>query len=939
MASRPSWALQTRLQMTSSPRAVSTRYIVTILSLSPTHSLHALQIDRLLDRVTSSTLLEDRRDACRHLKSLSRKYRKEVGAIGIPALIQILEHDRADCETIGYALETLCNITNREQFEEELENPQVSETIGEQFTEMFIKDAPNVALVLSYLEEFDFKVRWPAVRLLTTLLDFKPKELQEIVLVSPMGISKLMDLLSDSREIIRNDALILLIHLTKGNANIQKIVAFENAFDRLFDVCRDEGASDGGIVVEDCLILMLRLLKNNSSNQQFFKEGSFVHRLAQMFVMQWEVEESDWTPQKVSNVQCMLQIVRALVYPSNTQQIVTSCQDVMKTSGLLETLCNILMSSRVPAEVLTETINTVGEIVRGNATNQTLFSHVMAPSNPPRQAIVLLLMSMVNEKQPLPLRCAVLYCFQCFLYRNEAGQSALVQTLLPTSADVSHSTQGQWLCHGLFSPDPLTNWFSASALMYGLVENPAQKEQLLRVLLAPAVGQEPVSLLHQCCVLLQQCRDVHSKVGLLMLLSEWLSHCPVAVKSFLGAKNSVAYLIAQVGGANEHDEAECLVQGLCAFIMGLCIQFNDNSEANYRREDLCQLIVKRISTEAFQRKLGEVSKHEGYTRAGKQPQIWMNSKHDVLLDFEFCKLFKALETVLTKTVAGFASGGPAESEMDVSAVVHQYKGIIREQDGRITGLEQRLGESDAQRAELERRLVEMQAVQSQYQDQNILLRAQLSAATDLVTSQQKIAGLQVQDGGGMNSDSEASVIRAENERLTRDLELIRGNLREASEKLVENGREMEKLRKDQEDLLELLTDQDTKMSAYRRQLRSYGAAIEPSDDEEEEEDVASKDEVDEKPESNAESVSQQQPFNYQLPMEQQPQVPLFHVPPSQPTVQYNYQMHSPPHPPPSTEQQQPQQQSLPDGSGAVNLLNTYFESKAALQNGDIFNLK
>lgn len=231
---------------------------------------------------------------------MSRKYRKEVGAIGIPALIQILEQDRADAEIIGYALETLCNVTNREQFEEELENPQVCATIGEQFTEMFIKDAPNVALVLSYLEEFDFRVRWPAIRLLTTLLDFKPKELQEIVLVSPMGISKLMDLLSDTREIIRNDALILLIHLTKGNANIQKIVAFESAFDRLFDVVRDEGCSDGGIVVEDCLILMLRLLKNNSSNQQFFKEGSFIHRLAQMFVMQWEVEdEADWTPQKV----------------------------------------------------------------------------------------------------------------------------------------------------------------------------------------------------------------------------------------------------------------------------------------------------------------------------------------------------------------------------------------------------------------------------------------------------------------------------------------------------------------------------------------------------------------------------------------------------------------------------------------------------------------
>lgn len=67
-----------------------------------------------------------------------------------------------------------------------------------------------------------------------------------MVLVSPMGLSKLMDLLSDSREVIRNDVLLLLIQLTKGNANIQKIVAFENAFDRIFDVVKDEGLADGG---------------------------------------------------------------------------------------------------------------------------------------------------------------------------------------------------------------------------------------------------------------------------------------------------------------------------------------------------------------------------------------------------------------------------------------------------------------------------------------------------------------------------------------------------------------------------------------------------------------------------------------------------------------------------------------------------------------------
>lgn len=55
------------------------------------------------------------------------------------------------------------------------------------------------------LQEYDFYVRWLIVKLLIILLINKGKDLQEVIFVSFMGVFKLMDLLFDSREIIRND--------------------------------------------------------------------------------------------------------------------------------------------------------------------------------------------------------------------------------------------------------------------------------------------------------------------------------------------------------------------------------------------------------------------------------------------------------------------------------------------------------------------------------------------------------------------------------------------------------------------------------------------------------------------------------------------------------------------------------------------------------------
>ncbi|KAF6139134.1 hypothetical protein GIB67_009977 [Kingdonia uniflora] len=58
-----------------------------------------------------------------------------------------------------------------------------------------------------------------------------------------------MDMLMDC-EVIRSEALLLLTFLTREAEEIQKIVVFEGAFEKIFSIIKEEGGSEGGGVVQ-----------------------------------------------------------------------------------------------------------------------------------------------------------------------------------------------------------------------------------------------------------------------------------------------------------------------------------------------------------------------------------------------------------------------------------------------------------------------------------------------------------------------------------------------------------------------------------------------------------------------------------------------------------------------------------------------------------------
>ena len=179
-------------------------------------------------------------------------------------------------------------------------------------------------MALSFLDEEDFYVRYHAVQLLTAVSAHRPHVVREAVMSSPTGVGRLMDAMLE-REVIRNETLLLLISLTRGSEDLRKIVAFEGAFERCFNIIREEGAADGGIIVQDCLELCTNLLRGSPSNQSFFREADGLVAKLPEFLRADAVPapptasyKQPMPAQKAANLLCAVELVTMLVSDGET---------------------------------------------------------------------------------------------------------------------------------------------------------------------------------------------------------------------------------------------------------------------------------------------------------------------------------------------------------------------------------------------------------------------------------------------------------------------------------------------------------------------------------------------------------------------------------------------------------------------------------------------
>ncbi|KAN0062668.1 Vesicle-mediated ER to Golgi transport protein [Thecaphora frezii] len=490
--------------------------------------------ERLTEADKNDAPLEDRRAAVLALKGLSRDHTRLVGEKALPALLISLQRDAKDEELARALIEcciTLCEVPpagaepNPRQAAVRRKQQPAGPPPGLANTDIFLSEpGPLHALLPLLAPDRAFYTRFASLQLLGSLLRNRPAKVQDHVLVAPGGCGAVLECLAEgagsSAEIVRNEALLLLPHLVHGNADIQKLVAFEGAFEKLLDVCAVEGRIEGGVIVQDALEGLESLLRYNVSNQNLFRETLSIPMLApllfyppppppnagafgeQQFAKQLEAFSfQDWDQQKLLNAKLVVGIIGMLIGGQGEGR--KANQAALLQSGVTKCLAELALASTAPASLKAQSLHVLASLLRESRANQDQLSalHVfpvrevprepagealdaagdaatpLRPSGeyaptpepsytrlPARPAVAALISTAVDGAGTaggLGLRAAALACFEAYVADNVDARLGIISTMTSPPEDNPNEQN-----------DDDRPFSAGSALLEGLIQNP-----------------------------------------------------------------------------------------------------------------------------------------------------------------------------------------------------------------------------------------------------------------------------------------------------------------------------------------------------------------------------------------------------------------------------------------------------------------------------------
>lgn len=591
----------------------------------------------LSGRLNSATLLEDRRAAILGLRSFAKDYPASVASGALRSLIGSLSKDGEDVDTVKVVLETLLMLFNPNQ-----NSPEASEDIALWLADEFTQRQENVTLLLDFLETNDFYSRLYSLQLLSAVLSARADRTEACVFAAPLGISSLVAVLEDRREAARNEAVSLLTYLTPTSPDIQKAVAFQGAYQRIFTIIFAEGGLiEGDRIVEDCLVLLVNLLRLNPSNQYTFREEGYVAQLSQLlkstYAIGKEAEEvAQWAQQQGNrNTYALLAIVRLFLSAAEKETALN--QKAFWQHGVSYHALQLAFSQTADLSIRAEALAVCAEMIRDNREIQEAFAQLQVPTVVPTDvngvngktngiSVTLVyvidglldLTLTVTSLQLFDLRMAACECLKAyfqnhdeirlhFLHRAIEGYNSgsdetanVLTTLLQPTASASS--------------DPYRHWFASVVLFHLLHENDDTSEPKAKALAMSLTegdaesGEEVVTAIQTITahLLSGMKADIDERiiVGYLMLLIGWLWHNPEGVDDFLGEGSHLQGLTDVV----QQPKSDPLVRGLSAMLLGIIYEYS-TKDSPIPRASLHEALLSRMSRGNYQVSLRSLLKH------------------------------------------------------------------------------------------------------------------------------------------------------------------------------------------------------------------------------------------------------------------------------------------------------------------------------------------
>ncbi|KAG4914400.1 hypothetical protein JHK87_051957 [Glycine soja] len=733
-------------------------------------------VERLLDRISNGKLPEDRRNAITELQAVvseSQAFQLAFGAMGFPIMLSVLKEERDDVEMVRGVLETLVSALTPINHSKGASNEVHPALMN---TDLLSREADCISLLLSLLEEDDFYVRYYTLQLLTALLTNSPQRLQEAILTIPRGITRLMDMLMD-REVIRNEALLLLTHLTREAEEIQKIVVFEGAFEKIFSIIREEGNSDGGVVVQDCLELLNNLLRSNASNQVLLRETVGLDSL--ILILKLRGSSFTFNQQKTINLLSALETIKLLLKggsesdPGKDMNKQTNKTTLVQKKILDHLLILGVESQWVPVPVRCAAMRCIGDLIAGDSKNRDLLASKVLGEEPHVEPALNSILRILLRTSSMQEFIAADYIFKSFCEKNADGQSMLASTLIPQPYSMNHAfleedfnmSFGSMLLHSLTlgeNGDLETCCRAASVLSHMLKDHLQCKERVLRIEIEAAPMQSlgaPEPLMHRMVKYLAVASSMKFHDGksstsgnsyvqaiILKLLITWLADCPSAVHCFLDARPHLTYLLELVSNSSE----TVCIRGFAAVVLGECVIYNKSTDRGKDAFAIVDTISQKIGLSSYFLKFDEMQKssifsslessltHRSFARSsaasmadiedvdGNDLSEKKNLDHPILssiLDSNFMNLVKSLEADIREQIVEVYS----RPKMKVAVVPAE--------------LEQRSGESDAEYIKRLKVFVEKQC--SEIQDlvlRNASMAEDLAKTGSTLQPEQRVSG-------------------------------------------------------------------------------------------------------------------------------------------------------------------------------------------------------